>query len=751
MTNNEIDLELRKIYKNILIALLSIEKFDYFEKNADIKKIIAVTLQDESIYEVNEKSKILSYIKDFDFNSISDRDLFYRVKYKQRENIYNIFKKQFSLYTGLTVQDKKNIIFLDFCQNSMLESVFYNNDIPFSLSDFYKVYEFVFSSKRHYNLKATMKKVEHSGLIKKEESLELLCINQKLHANELNRLAYMPFLERFELSDYTTTERKAKSLLSDQRVTVFTGECKSSYLFSRLEKEMVRFYYAHDFYECKQILNYFKANKLKNECIWLDNFEPEVDPLDEKELLFKANRVKAKLIISGSHLEFIKPFGKKCTIISLKDRCLENLVKKQFPGLLAKEINLYIKKIRSSESKRRFIFEIKDLLRDTDPEFISKGLCEYFNVFQRCENELQKASFAAKEKKKTEKKASNIITALDKSDFEKRYGDIFDELSNPNLSAEDSKIINIYKKLSAPAIYLTANKNMLNQFDTLLEQYPNIFPEDKELIRSFFKNSVILSKDNIIDLPNLLLVGPAGCGKTRFVREFTALIGQKRDCFIACGTGNGQDEIVGSDATYKNAAPGKILTSIYNSMDDNINCLNSLIVFDEIDKSKWTPTGDSNQDLYGTMLLILGEENLKFGYKDNFLDIRIPLLKPNFVLTANSIDPIPEPILDRVQIIRFRDYNVEEIQKIVIPSQYQEFQNKHNRDLLPTSLNQTEIKIISQMSEGKPRKIQTSLNKYFAILYDNDGVKHDLNAHELDYLLEHSINNSQARRIGFCN
>ena len=177
--------------------------------------------------------------------------------------------------------------------------------------------------------------------------------------------------------------------------------------------------------------------------------------------------------------------------------------------------------------------------------------------------------------------------------------------------------------------------------------------------------------------------------------------------------------------------------------------LNPIIILDEIEKSCLSSkVSDVNQNVYPTLIQLLGSENIKH-FKDNFFDVPIKNFYPNFVGTANSVESIPKPLLDRLTIIRFRDYTEEEFKTKIIPMQYEAFRNKHN-SLVPEKLTEQEVNIIYKLSRGETRQIQTAINRYLSVLFDIDGNKQNLTSSIIDNLLQSCEELYDDKKIGFC-
>ncbi len=245
-------------------------------------------------------------------------------------------------------------------------------------------------------------------------------------------------------------------------------------------------------------------------------------------------------------------------------------------------------------------------------------------------------------KKRADKKAwSKEVRAT----FDKELGKL--ERINPQSPDYNVQLNYLETMLNLPWEECTTdNLNLVNAEKTLNHDHYGL-EKVKERILEYL---AVLKMRGDLKSPILCLYGPPGVGKTSLGKSIAAAL-KRKYVRVSLGGLHDEAEIRGHRRTYIGAMPGRIIKSISKAGSSN-----PVFILDEIDKiAQMTHQGDPSSAL----LEVLDPEQNN-AFHDNFLEVDYDLSKVMFIATANSLNTIPTPLLDRMELIEVSGYITEE-------------------------------------------------------------------------------------------
>ena len=292
------------------------------------------------------------------------------------------------------------------------------------------------------------------------------------------------------------------------------------------------------------------------------------------------------------------------------------------------------------------IMDIKDELQQKVKERVDKHQKEYIlrEQLKLIREELGDDSTLS-DAEEFEKAAKNLKAPKEVN--EKLKKEISRFKSSLNSPAESGVIRNyIETLLEMPWDKAGKDNQDIKYAEEVLEADHYGLEQVKERILEFLAVRSLTKKG---ESPILCLVGPPGTGKTSIARSLAKAL-KKPYVRISLGGVRDEAEIRGHRKTYVGAMPGRIANGIRQA-----GVKNPLMLLDEIDKVSTDYKGDT----FSALLEVLdSEQNYKF--RDHYLEVPLDLSEVLFIATANSLQTIPRPLLDRMEVIEVTSYTENE-------------------------------------------------------------------------------------------
>jgi len=291
-------------------------------------------------------------------------------------------------------------------------------------------------------------------------------------------------------------------------------------------------------------------------------------------------------------------------------------------------------RVKKQMEKTQKEYYLNEQMRAIQKELGEKD--EFKNEIQELEDKIKQKKLSAEAKEKAEKELKKL------------------KMMSP-MSAEATVVRNyIDWIISLPWNEFTEDKLDIKEAEKVLEEDHFGLEKVKQRILEYLAVQSLTAQTKG---PILCLVGPPGVGKTSLGKSIARATGRK---FVRVSLGGVRDEaeIRGHRRTYIGALPGKVIQCMKKAGSSN-----PVFLLDEVDKMSTDFRGDPSSAL---LEVLDPEQNSSFN--DHYLDVDYDLSKVMFITTANTLERIPRPLQDRMEIIRIAGYT--DLEKLNIAKRY---------------------------------------------------------------------------------
>lgn len=346
------------------------------------------------------------------------------------------------------------------------------------------------------------------------------------------------------------------------------------------------------------------------------------------------------------------------------------------------------------------LIQIRNNIREKTHDELDQQQRKYFLQQQIKNMQAEMGGYeSSPETQKLKKKARQKRWSEEMQQF---FEDEYEKLQqiNPQSSDYNVQLSYLQTLVDLPWGEYTTDDINLQRAEKVLNRDHYAMEKAKERILEYI---AVLSLKKNPQAPILCLYGPPGVGKTSLGKSIADAL-KRKYVRVSLGGLHDEAEIRGHRRTYIGAMPGRIIKAIQKAGSSN-----PVFILDEIDK---VTQNTHNGDPSSALLEVLDPEQNK-AFHDNYLDCDYDLSRVMFIATANDLNTIPKPLLDRMEIIELSGYITEE--KIEIAKRHFVPKEKENVGLEDTaiSFNKAALEYIIEKytRESGVRQLEKQINK----------------------------------------